>query len=91
VAPTQQRLLNTNEITKGSPYGAVTVAGREGSRQPSETGLDIPRTQGGRQAEIADLLSDKLFRTGHHVCRFWYGKLSSETREQACHQDWLET
>lgn len=49
----EQRLLNMNEITGGSPYGASTLAGGDGSRQPSENELAIARTQGRRVAEIA--------------------------------------
>jgi NAD(P)H dehydrogenase (quinone) len=49
----EQRLVNMNEITGGSPYGASTLAGGDGSRQPSENELAIARTQGRRVAEIA--------------------------------------
>ena len=37
----------------GSPYGASTVAGPDGSRQPTETELTIARIQGKRLAEMA--------------------------------------
>jgi NAD(P)H dehydrogenase (quinone) len=49
----EQRLVNMNEITGGSPYGASTLAGGDGSRQPSKNELAIARTQGRRVAEIA--------------------------------------
>ena len=42
----EQRLLSMNEVTGGSPYGAGTLAGADGSRQPSENELAIARTQG---------------------------------------------
>lgn len=52
----EQRLLNMNEITGGTPYGASTLAGGDGSRQPSENELAIARTQGAHVAEIAKKL-----------------------------------
>jgi NAD(P)H:quinone oxidoreductase type IV len=47
-----QELNNMNEITGGSPYGAGTLAGNDGSRQPSENELAIARFQGRHVAEI---------------------------------------
>jgi NAD(P)H:quinone oxidoreductase type IV len=47
-----QELVNMNEITGGSPYGAGTLAGSDGSRQPSENELAIARFQGRHVAEI---------------------------------------
>jgi NAD(P)H dehydrogenase (quinone) len=41
------------EITGGSPYGATTIAGADGSRQPSKNELDGARYQGRRIAETA--------------------------------------
>lgn len=41
-----------NEITGGSPYGASTLAGGDGSRQPSENEIKIARFQGAHVAEI---------------------------------------
>jgi NAD(P)H:quinone oxidoreductase type IV len=49
----EQRLLNMQEITGGTPYGATTLAGADGSRQPSENELAIARFQGKHVAEIA--------------------------------------
>jgi NAD(P)H dehydrogenase (quinone) len=55
----EQRLTNMDEISGGSPYGASTLAGADGSRQPSEDELEIARTQGQRVAEITrQLMSD---------------------------------
>jgi NAD(P)H dehydrogenase (quinone) len=48
-----QEIMNMNEITGGSPYGASTLAGGDGSRQPSENELKIARFQGRHVAEIA--------------------------------------
>ena len=48
-----QELTNMNEITGGTPYGASTLAGTDGSRQPSENELTIARFQGKHAAEIA--------------------------------------
>lgn len=50
---TCQELLNMNEITGGSPYGAGTLAGPKGERQPSENELTIARYQGRHATEIA--------------------------------------
>ncbi|CAB3762119.1 NAD(P)H:quinone oxidoreductase [Paraburkholderia solisilvae] len=46
-------LTYMQEITGGSPYGASTLAGADGSRQPSRNELDIARYQGKHVAEIA--------------------------------------
>lgn len=45
-----------SEIIGGSPYGASTLAGSDGLRQPSENELKIARFQGSHVAEIADKL-----------------------------------
>ena len=50
-------LTNMDEITGGSPYGASTLAGADGSRQPSENELDIARFQGKHVAELAAKLA----------------------------------
>jgi NAD(P)H dehydrogenase (quinone) len=50
-------LTNMGEITGGSPYGATTLAGPDGSRQPSENELAIARFQGEHVAKIAKKLS----------------------------------
>jgi NAD(P)H dehydrogenase (quinone) len=42
-----------DEVTGGAPYGATTIAGGDGSRQPSETELDGARYLGRYVAEIA--------------------------------------
>jgi NAD(P)H dehydrogenase (quinone) len=41
------------EVSGGTPYGATTIAGNDGSRQPSENELVIARFQGRHVAEIA--------------------------------------
>jgi len=46
-------LSNMNEITGGTPYGASTLAGGDGSRQPSENELAIARFQGKHIANTA--------------------------------------
>jgi NAD(P)H dehydrogenase (quinone) len=50
-------LTNMNEITGGTPYGATTLAGADGSRQPSSNELDIARYQGKHVAELAAKLA----------------------------------
>jgi NAD(P)H dehydrogenase (quinone) len=52
----EQGLVNMNEITGGSPYGAATLAGSDNSRQPSANELRIARFQGKYVAEIAKKL-----------------------------------
>ncbi len=47
-----QELVNMNEITGGSPYGAGTLAGSDNARQPSANELAIARFQGKHVAEI---------------------------------------
>lgn len=47
-----QELTNMAEITGGTPYGATTLAGGDGSRQPSANELAIARFQGKHVAEI---------------------------------------
>ena len=46
-----------SEITGGSPYGASTIAGGDGSRKPSENELAGARWQGGHVARIAAKLA----------------------------------
>jgi NAD(P)H dehydrogenase (quinone) len=46
-----------DEITGGTPYGATTLAGGDGRRQPTENELKIARFQGRHVAEIAKKLS----------------------------------
>lgn len=52
----EQRLQEMNEISGGTPYGASTLAGGDGSRQPSENELAIARYQGKHVAEITKAL-----------------------------------
>jgi len=52
----EQRLLNMKEITGGTPYGATTMAGADGSRQPTENELAIAKFQGKHVAQIAQKL-----------------------------------
>lgn len=52
-----QEIMNMNEITGGSPYGAGTLAGGDGSRQPSENELKIARFQGAHVAKVTRKLA----------------------------------
>ena len=45
--------MTLDEITGGSPYGASTITGGDGSRQPSENELTGARYQGRKIAEAA--------------------------------------
>ncbi|MDP1875785.1 NAD(P)H:quinone oxidoreductase [Phenylobacterium sp.] len=51
-----QAQMRLDEVTGGSPYGATTITGGDGSRQPSQTELDGARYQGRRIAEVAKKL-----------------------------------
>jgi NAD(P)H dehydrogenase (quinone) len=52
-----QGQMTLSEISGGSPYGATTIAGGDGSRQPSRNELDGARFQGRHVAEIASKLA----------------------------------
>ncbi|WP_447586067.1 NAD(P)H:quinone oxidoreductase [Pseudoxanthomonas mexicana] len=45
--------MKLDEVTGGSPYGTTTIAGGDGSRQPTQNELDAARYQGRRVAETA--------------------------------------
>jgi NAD(P)H:quinone oxidoreductase type IV len=55
----EQRLLNMDEISGGTPYGASTITKGDGSRQPSKNELAIARYQGRHTAQIAARLAAK--------------------------------
>jgi NAD(P)H dehydrogenase (quinone) len=48
--------MRLDEVTGGAPYGATTIAGGDGSRQPSENELEGARFQGRLVAETANKL-----------------------------------
>lgn len=48
--------MTLDEITGGTPYGATTIAGGDGSRQPTANELEGARFQGRHVAEIANRL-----------------------------------
>jgi NAD(P)H dehydrogenase (quinone) len=51
-----QGQMTLDEIVGGSPYGATTIAGGQGQRQPSELELGGARFQGGLIAKTANKL-----------------------------------
>lgn len=55
----EKRQTRLDEITGGSPYGASTIAGGDGSRQPSENELEMARYQGRHVAQIAKKIAGK--------------------------------
>lgn len=57
VPPTTPGLHVIDEVSGGSPYGASTIAGGDGSRQPSANELEIARAQGEYVARIAAKLA----------------------------------
>ena len=52
-----QGQMGVDEVKGGSPYGATTIAGGDGSRQPSAVELDGARFQGAHVATIAAKLA----------------------------------
>jgi NAD(P)H dehydrogenase (quinone) len=48
--------MTLDEVTGGSPYGATTIAGGDGSRQPTANELQGARYQGRKIAEVANKL-----------------------------------
>jgi NAD(P)H dehydrogenase (quinone) len=50
-------LTDISEVRGGSPYGAATIAGPDGSRKPSEKELSLARFQGKHVAGIAAKLT----------------------------------
>ena len=52
-----QAQTTLDEISGGSPYGATTIAGGDGARQPSENELGMARFQGEHVARIAQRLA----------------------------------
>jgi NAD(P)H dehydrogenase (quinone) len=49
-------LSDVSEIRGGTPYGAGTIAGGDGSRQPTQKEINVARYQGKRVAEVAQKL-----------------------------------
>jgi NAD(P)H dehydrogenase (quinone) len=50
-------LFNIADVSGGSPYGAGTIAGKDGTRTPSENELAIARAQGAHVARLAAKLA----------------------------------
>ena len=48
-----QELFDVSQVHGGTPYGATTIAGGDGSRQPSPEELAIARYQGEYVAGLA--------------------------------------
>jgi NAD(P)H dehydrogenase (quinone) len=53
----EQRQMGLDEIKGGSPYGASTIAGGQGERQPSEQERAMARFQGRHVAQLAARLA----------------------------------
>ena len=49
--------MGVDEVKGGAPYGATTIAGGDGSRQPSEADLGGARYLGKKVAETAAKLA----------------------------------
>ncbi len=52
--------MDNSQVTGGSPYGASTITGSDGSRMPSENELSGARFQGAHVARIARKLSQDI-------------------------------
>jgi NAD(P)H:quinone oxidoreductase type IV len=48
----EQRLVQMDEVSGGTPYGATTLSGADGTRSPSQNEREIARYQGRHVAEI---------------------------------------
>ena len=48
-----QSQFDMTQVKGGSPYGAATIAGADGSRQPSEAELELAYAQGAKVAQLA--------------------------------------
>src|SRR5437763_5966848 len=59
-----QELLYLDEVSGGTPYGASTIAGPRGERQPTANELAIARAQGRHVAQIAAKLAAR--QRGRH-------------------------
>jgi NAD(P)H dehydrogenase (quinone) len=57
----EQLQTGIDEIKGGSPYGASTITGGQGERQPSEQELAMARSQGRHVASIASSLAVRGF------------------------------
>ncbi|MBZ6075937.1 NAD(P)H:quinone oxidoreductase [Microvirga puerhi] len=49
--------MGVEEVKGGSPYGASTIAGADGSRQPSQVELEAARYQGRHVAQITNKIA----------------------------------
>ncbi len=52
-----QELTDISAVRGGSPYGAATIAGADGSRQPTASELSLARQQGAHVAGVAKKLT----------------------------------
>ncbi|SFM91172.1 NAD(P)H dehydrogenase (quinone) [Izhakiella capsodis] len=50
---TAKELFDISQVRGGTPYGATTLAGGDGARQPTESELNIARYQGHHVAGLA--------------------------------------
>jgi NAD(P)H dehydrogenase (quinone) len=56
----EQRQMGVDEIKGGSPYGASTISGTKGERNPSEAELAMARFQGRHVGSIARRLCQSV-------------------------------
>jgi NAD(P)H dehydrogenase (quinone) len=54
-----RELLDMQDITGGTPYGASTIAGNDGERLPSVNEIALARAQGRHVATIAQKLKTR--------------------------------
>ncbi|MGH8153797.1 MAG: NAD(P)H:quinone oxidoreductase [Rhodanobacteraceae bacterium] len=58
VPPSVKELYKLDEVSGGSPYGASTIVGGDGARQPTANEMAIARAQGANVARIAAKLAN---------------------------------
>ncbi|MGE0172378.1 MAG: NAD(P)H:quinone oxidoreductase [Oligoflexales bacterium] len=60
----EKRQMGMEAINGGSPYGATTIAGGDGSRLPSEDEVEMAKFQGRHVAEITKKLHETMRLSG---------------------------
>ncbi len=61
---TEKRQMMVDQVSGGTPYGATTIAGADGSRQPIPDELDMARFQGLHVAKVTKALVDGGWKSG---------------------------
>jgi NAD(P)H dehydrogenase (quinone) len=79
-----QGQMGLDEILGGSPYGAATISGADGSRRPSAIELEAARFQGRHVASIAAKLSSQTSAAEGQACVRRAGASRIQEIQQTC-------